>query len=192
MTALSDNNIVKTTPKQKIVRDQKGRFVSSSGKTAKQNIQDINIYNNSIPNQPIQPTSPVSTGATLYGKETQPNAEEIFLEEAEKTRELKEQLAELEKTAEVKEIKGEIELPEIVKKQGVEVVGESAPISTQNNIVLPLDDTKIYQVIKKIKNFHQDIKLSIAWLAVWCIRQLAKLHIKLKEVQGKVVREDTT
>jgi hypothetical protein len=97
----------------------------------------------------------------------------------------------LEKSTEVKEIKGEIELPEMVQKQGVEVVGESVPVSPQNNIVLPLDDSKIYKIIKNIKNFHQDIKSSVTWLALWCFRQLSLLHIKLKEVGGKVIREET-
>lgn len=138
------------------------------------------------PTPPILPTEPVTGG---LAKENQPNPEEIYLEEKEKTRELKEQLAQLEKEAEVKEIKGEIELPEMVKKEGVEVIGEETPIPTQPTIVLPLDDTKVYTLVKNFKRLHKSLRDSVTWLAFWCWRQLQVLHIKLKEVGGQVVRQ---
>jgi hypothetical protein len=170
-------------------RDAMGRFSS----TVKNTNRPVKSGNSSINQQDDVENSSEDQVFPAGGvnKESFPNIESIYLEEAEKTKELQEQLADLEKSTEVKEIKGEIELPEMVQKQGVEVVGESVPVSPQNNIVLPLDDSKIYKIIKNIKNFHQDIKSSVTWLALWCFRQLSLLHIKLKEVGGKVIREET-
>lgn len=192
MTDLPNAKNTNVKKSQNLTRDNKGRFVSgNTNDNAKTNTvfpTDDNTQNDfSTMPQPPQDQKPVSAG---FNKETLPNVEEIYLEEAEKTKELKEQLQELEKTTEVREIKGEVELPEIVKEHGLEPAGESVPVSTTTNIVLPLDDTKVYKIVKKIKNFHQDIKSSITWLALWCYRQLAMFHIKLKEVNGKVIREE--
>ncbi|MBI3385172.1 hypothetical protein HY030_03205 [Candidatus Gottesmanbacteria bacterium] len=151
-------------PKVPLVRDASGKFVKSDA---------------------VQSLASTQT----FGKENQPNFEEVYLEDAERTKELKEQLAELEKEAEVKEIKGEIELPEMVKKEGVEVVGEEVPIPTQPTLTLPLDDQKIYKVIKNFRRLHQNVKDSITWLSWWCFRQLQLVGIKLKEVHGKIIRE---
>ncbi len=130
--------------------------------------------------------TPISTGG--ISKESQPNIEEIFLEEAQKTKELKEQLAELEKATEVQEIKGEVELPQIVRQAGVKQAGDDVPLSEETSVILPMDDTKIYKIVTNVKKFHQDIKSSATWLAYWCWRYLAEAHFKLKEVGGKVVR----
>lgn len=192
MTDLPNAKNTNAKKPQNLTRDDKGRFVSvSTNDDAKTNTAipaDDNTQNDftTIPQTP-QDQKPVSGG---FNKETLPNVEEIYLEEAEKTKELKEQLQELEKSTEVREIKGEVELPEMVKEQGLEPAGESVPVSTTANVILPLDDTKVYKIVKKINNFHQDIKSSIAWLALWCYRQLAIFHIKLKEVNGKVIREE--
>jgi len=168
-------------PKNYSVRGKNGRF-------SKVVSNDTNIpVNTPVPVMPPTFSSIPTTGSVA--KESQPGVEQIYLEEAEKTKELKEQLAQLEKEAEVKEIKGEIELPEMVKKAGVEVVGEDTPIPTKITVVLPLDDTKVYHVVKSFKKLHQNVKDSVTWLAFWCYRQLQVLHIKLKEVGGQVTRE---
>ncbi len=151
-------------PKIPLVRDTTGRFVKQD---------DV--------------SSPIST--PTFGKENQPNFEEVYLEDAARTKELKEQLAELEKEAGVKEIKGEIELPEIVKNEGVEVTGEVVPIPTEPSITLPLDDQKIYKIVKNFRRLHQNVKNSVTWLAWWCYRQLQLIGVKLKEVHGKIVRQ---
>lgn len=153
-----------------LVRDKTGKFVKKSANT-----DDL-----ATSNQVVSSSS---------GKENQPNFEEVYLEDAEKTKELKEQLAELEKEAEVSEIKGEIELPEMVKKQGVEVTGETAPLPTMPTITLPLDDQKIYNIVKNFKKLHQNVKDSVTWLGWWCNRQLQLLGVKLKEVHGKIIRQ---
>lgn len=171
MTDLPNTTQNKTTTSKKnySVRGKNGRFSKVV----------------SVPSSNVPSTPTFGSGA----KELQPGVEQIYLEEAEKTKELKEQLAELEKEAEVKEIKGEVELPEMVKKAGVEVVGEDTPIPTQTTVVLPLDDTKVYHIVKSFKKLHQNVKDSVTWLAFWCYRQLQVLHIKLKEVGGQVTRE---
>lgn len=158
-------------PNSPLVRDNKGRF-SKAGSASDKTISDSQ-----------------AAGATGISKESQPGLEQFYLEEAEKTKELKEQLKELEKEAEVKEIKGEIELPEIVKKQGVEVIGEETPIPSQPGIVLPMDDTKIYKVVQNFKKLHQSVKDSVTWMGLWCFRQLQMVGIKLKLVGGKIVRQ---
>ncbi len=154
-------------------RDKKGRFIKSGAS-----------QNDTLPPVPTFESTP--SGPT---KESQPNFEDVYLQEAERTKELKEELAELEKQAEVKEIKGEVELPEMVKKEGVEVVGEETPIPSQPTVVLPLDDTKVYKIVKNFKKLHQNVKDSVTWLAFWCYRQLQLLGIKLKEVGGQVIRQ---
>lgn len=189
-----------TKKPQVIVRDNKGRFTGTSKTSAPKSggADDITAKNaNSGPVLPqddltqqvpsFSTKPPVSQGG--FNKETQPNYEDIYLQEAERTREIKDQLAELEKSAEAKEIKGEIELPDIVKKAGVEEVGAETPVSDTPQIQLPMDDTTIYKIFKQLKNLHQDISSSVVWLAVWCIRKLGKMHVKLKEVHGKIVRQ---
>lgn len=127
--------------------------------------------------------------AGIPGKEQAPNVEEIYLEDAQKTEELKEQLAELEKTAEVKEIKGEVELPEIVKQAGVKQAGEEIPVTEEPPVSMPLPDDKIYSTVKKSSLIRRDTSSSLIWLGWWCWRQLSALHIKLKDVHGKIIRQ---
>ncbi len=185
------NTTQNITPKKNYsVRGKNGRFSKSSSSTQATSVlpTDTNIPVNT-PVSVTPPNVPLTSVSGSGAKELQPGVEQIYLEEAEKTKELKEQLAQLEKEAEVKEIKGEVELPEMVKKEGVENIGEDTPIITQPTIVLPLDDTKVYQIVKSVKKLHQNVKDSVTWLAFWCYRQLQVLHIKLKEVGGQVTRE---
>lgn len=185
------NNTKPLGPKNYSVRGKNGRFTKTSQSAQSTPVvSDTNIpVNTPVSTVPSNlPPTPTTGGAA---KELQPGLEQVYLEEAERTKELKEQLAELEKEAEVKEIKGEIELPEMVKKEGVEVIGEGTPIPTQTKVVLPLDDTKVYHIVKSFKKLHQNVKDSVTWLAFWCYRQLQLLHIKLKEVHGKITRQPT-
>ena len=186
----------KKNQNQTVTRDPKGRFVS----TGKSISGGGDVFDSSTQNTvstqndagQLPSTTTVTPASQIgFGKETQPNYEDIYLQEAERTKEIKDQIAELEKGADVeaKEIRGEIELPQIVKDAGVEKIGEDTPLSETPQIELPMDDTKIFKSYKQIKNLHQDISSSVNWLAVWCIRQLAMLHIKLKEVHGKIVRQ---
>lgn len=193
MTDLPTDDKKNTKKSQKLIRDANGRFISSAKN--KYQPDDVATDNNNLVfddnnlTNTIASNKPVNESFGVSNKETLPNIDKIYLEEAEKTKELKEQLAELERSVEVKEIKGEVELPEIVKTQGVEQAGEDVSISSDPGVILPLDDEKIYRIVKNLKNFHQDITASITWLAVWCLRQLGLRHLTLKEKNGKIRRE---
>ncbi len=172
-------------PNIPLVRDKSGKFIktgASANPIANDLNNDCNAQGGQLPVTPIYSTQ-------AFGKENQPNFEAVYLEDAEKTKELKEQLAQLEKETEVKEISGEIELPEAVQKQGVEVTGDAVPVSTTPSITLPLDDQKIYNIVKNFKKLHQNVKDSVTWMAWWCFRQLQMVGVKLKEVHGKIVRQ---
>lgn len=176
-----------------LVRGKNGRFVKTDITTNTNNDQQIST-GTQLPPLPedVKPTAllnqmpPGYTGTV--NKELVPNAEEIYEEDAEKTKEIKERLAELEKTAEVQEIKGEVELPEIVKGAGVEQAGEDVPIDVPEEIKMPLPDETIYTV-SHTNPLQQKTSESKTWWVYWCLRQLAKLHITLKKVHGKIIRQ---
>lgn len=75
----------------------------------------------------------------------------------------------------------EIELPPDIQQMGVEPAGPGQAVSQPTTTVPLQDDT----IISKQKG---SVWLSLTWLAQWCLRQLKKAHIKLKKVQGRIVR----
>lgn len=88
----------------------------------------------------------------------------------------------------VEVIKDTIELPPDVKKLGVSTVGTSAPVAvtaTLPPVSLPLSDQQV------ILGLHAQVISSFRWLAVWCVKQLKKAHIALKNIHGKIVRVKT-
>lgn len=77
-----------------------------------------------------------------------------------------------------------INVPPDVKSMGVNVVGPAQPVSpTATTITLPLTDEQI------AVGLHAQIVTSLRWLAEWCIRRLKKIHVHLKNIGGKVVRQ---
>lgn len=99
---------------------------------------------------------------------------------------LEEVRKELELAPEVKEAgvevqKEEIELPPPLPKMGVAQTGAELPLAPPA-VNLPLTDDKI------VSGLGASIWASLAWLAQWCLRQLKKAHIKLKKIQGKIIR----
>lgn len=73
-------------------------------------------------------------------------------------------------------------VPPPVAQLGVKAVGPAAPPPQTTTIVLPLTDEQIAQ------GLHQSIVSSWRWLAEWCLRQLAMVHMTVKSVHGKIVR----
>lgn len=74
-----------------------------------------------------------------------------------------------------------IELPPDLKKLGLKSVSNSQ-FSSYKNIKLPISDEKI------IVGLHAPITSSLRWLATFAIYLLAKAHLTLKVVGGKVIR----
>lgn len=201
MSNLPNTQNVVLNPKtnKPLVRGSNGRFVKSTTVfDSKKNDNDTPVATNS----PVKasPPTPITSRSDalnqvpqnyvgMQSKEILPGAEEIMLQDAEKTKELKEQIKEMEKSAEVKEISEEIELPEDVKNIGVKPVGEETPVFEEKKVEMPLSDDKIYSTVHK-NPVAQDASSSLTWLAIWCYRQLTMLGVKLKTVHGKLSRQN--
>lgn len=84
----------------------------------------------------------------------------------------------------VKEVPTVPEIPREVEKAGVKHAGPTAPVGKKaaKKVHLPLTDDEI------VKGLHAHVWQSIRWLAVWCVRQLKKMHVVVKEVHGRLVR----
>ncbi|MBL7159244.1 hypothetical protein ISS85_02115 [Candidatus Microgenomates bacterium] len=78
--------------------------------------------------------------------------------------------------------KEEIQLPPSVEEMGVKPADTTAPPPTLPSTPLPLADDQVMRGLTKSPTS------SWRWLAEFCLRQLKKLHIGLKKIQGKVVR----
>lgn len=74
-----------------------------------------------------------------------------------------------------------IELPPDLKKMGLQPASTTKFPSYQN-IKLPLSDEKI------VVGMHAPVTSSIRWLATFAIYLLARAHLGLKVIHGKVVR----
>lgn len=74
-----------------------------------------------------------------------------------------------------------IEIPPDLKKMGLQPTSTTQFPSYQN-ITLPISDDKI------VTGLHAPITSSIRWLATLAIYLLAKAHLALKTVHGRVVR----
>ena len=76
-----------------------------------------------------------------------------------------------------------IDLPPDVASLGVSGTGPAQPLPTTVTIQLPLSDEQIET------GLHAKLTSSIRWLAEWCIFRLKKLHIHLKVIAGRIVRQ---
>lgn len=154
--------------------------VVSNKQQAVSNGSDSSMVNSGA----VPPTPPVSPTKTAFGagiglkeREFLAQQEEAALEEVRKELELAPEV----KEAGVEVKKEEIELPPPLPKMGVTQVGPETPTQTPA-VSLPLADDKI------VSSQGFSIWASITWLAQWCLRQLKKVHIKLKKVGGQIVR----
>lgn len=86
----------------------------------------------------------------------------------------------------VKEVSQRPEIPEDIEKAGLAHTGTASPVkkATGKTVKLPLTDDEI------AKGLHAHIWESIRWMAVWCARKLKKAHIAIKEVHGKLIRNE--
>lgn len=74
-----------------------------------------------------------------------------------------------------------IELPPDLKKMGLQS-GSSSQFSSYQNIKLPLSDEKI------AVGMHAPVTSSLRWLATFALYLLARVHLGLKIIHGKVIR----
>ncbi len=74
-----------------------------------------------------------------------------------------------------------IELPPDLKKMGLHPTS-STQFSSYQNIKLPLSDEKV------VVGLHAPVTSSIRWLATFAVYLLARVHLGLKVVRGKVIR----
>ena len=73
-----------------------------------------------------------------------------------------------------------IELPPDLKKMGLQAT-TSNQFSSYQNIKLPLSDEKV------IVGLHAPITTSLRWLATLAVYLLARVHLCLKVIHGKVI-----
>jgi len=74
-----------------------------------------------------------------------------------------------------------IELPPDLKKMGLQSTS-STQFSSYQNIKLPISDEKI------VVGLHAPVTSSIRWLATLAVYLLARVHLGLKIIHGKVIR----
>lgn len=86
---------------------------------------------------------------------------------------------EIEKVVEIQ--KEEIELPPPLPKMGVTRTGADLPINLQA-VNPPLVDEKI------LSGRKASITDNLRWWAEWFLKQFAKVHIRLKKINGRIVR----
>lgn len=78
-----------------------------------------------------------------------------------------------------------VELPPDVKKLGVIQTGSTTPLVTSTPTVqvsLPISDNQV------VVGLHAQVTSALRWLALWCVKKLAKAHLALKVIHGKIVR----
>lgn len=136
--------------------------------------------------KPVTTSQPVAGGITApsgVGKEgeTHPAPKEV----------VQEVVNEIELPKEVSdagvEKKGDVivELPPDVKRLGVTQTGPTAPLvaSTPSlQVSLPISDNQV------VVGLHAQVTSALRWLALWCVKKLAKAHLALKVIHGKIVR----
>ncbi len=76
-----------------------------------------------------------------------------------------------------------IPIPPRVSQLGVKPAGANVPIQTTTTVILPLTDEQI------AIGLHQSIANSVRWLSEWCVRRFKQLHIVVKTVHGRLIRE---
>ena len=139
-----------------------------------------NTASSGAPNPVLSGTASISASIGTPNKELGPPGGDIGkIEEIVSDVELAPELEQ----AGVKTFSDSIELPPDVKKMGVVAQGPTQPMTTTATIKLPLSDDQV------LVGLHANIMSSLRWMAQWCIRQLKKAHLHLKEVGGKAVRE---
>ena len=74
-----------------------------------------------------------------------------------------------------------IELPPDLKKMGLQPTS-TTQFSSYQNIKLPISDEKV------LVGLHAPVTSSIRWLATLAVYLLARVHLGLKVVHGKVIR----
>lgn len=84
----------------------------------------------------------------------------------------------------IKEVSQRPEIPKDVEKAGLQHTGPTTPFrqATKETAKLPLTDDEI------VKGLHAHIWESIRWMSIWCVRQLKKAHVAIKEVHGRLIR----
>ncbi|MFH0864391.1 MAG: hypothetical protein V1858_04900 [Candidatus Gottesmanbacteria bacterium] len=139
--------------------------------------------NNPIP-QMLPPDMPVPSAAKPQGTSIGAKEKEIFAQQDETA--LEELRKEMELAPEVKEAgievkKEQVEISEPVQKMGVVPSDINQPV-TPITANLPINDDKI------VTATTAPVITSLRWLVEWCIRQLKKVHIRLKKVHGRIIR----
>jgi len=114
--------------------------------------------------------------AVSLHKEAEPVAAEKF-----EIKEVVEYKAEEEVRPYISPRQDTIELPPDLKKMGLQPTS-STQFSSYQNITLPIPDEKI------VVGLHAPITSSIRWLATLAVYLLARVHLGLKVVHGKVIR----
>lgn len=85
----------------------------------------------------------------------------------------------------VAKVQEHIEIPPDLKSIGVTTPHSHGKVSDslQKDLTLPLTDDQIGNGLKA------DVKSSVRWLSEWCVKQLKRIHIQLKQVGSHFVRE---
>ncbi|MCL4382458.1 MAG: hypothetical protein M1575_03380 [Patescibacteria group bacterium] len=126
-----------------------------------------------------QTTSSYSGSLGTKEKETLIRQDEASLEAVRQEIEL---TPEIKKVVEIRQ--EEIELPPPLPKMGVTQTGADLSVNL-SSVNLPLADEKI------LSSRKAPITDNLRWFAEWCLKQLRKVHIKLKKENGRIVRVKT-
>ena len=126
-----------------------------------------------------QTTSSYSGSLGTKEKETLIRQDEASLEAVRQEIEL---TPEIKKVVEIRQ--EEIELPPPLPKMGVTQTGADLSVNL-SSVNLPLADEKI------LSGRKAPITDNLRWFVEWCFKQLTKFHIRLKKINGRIVRVKT-
>jgi hypothetical protein len=148
----------------------------------KNNMADQNIFQTKKPAPANPPMISVGSGGAerAGGSMRAPEASPMGSAEVELPKEVKE--AGVEQIADHATV---IELPPDLKKIGMTNTGPSTPVSPPSNlpqVTLPITDDQV------AAGLNASVTSALAWLATWCVRNLKKMNIVFKTVNGKPVR----
>ena len=84
----------------------------------------------------------------------------------------------------IKVIPQKVNVPRVLQDHGLQPSGFNSFLGMGTTITLPLTDDQI------ATGLHNNPSSSIRWLAEWCIKKLKQLHISIKMIHGKIVRQE--
>jgi hypothetical protein len=132
---------------------------------------------------------PQQVTVTTGGKEQSP----LVLEQKSnlKTTQTEVEIAKETEELPIEETSGETaQISQDLQNIGVSPTGLATPVpivdqSQIPQVKLPIEDETV------VLGLHADVTSTLKWLAIWCVRKLAKAHLAIKVIHGKIKRVKT-